>query len=65
MPKPAKRLTTLPPYPFATIAQRLNEMKAAGQDVIARPTIDLVRAIGRRDHVIAGEWSNLVDPGDE
>jgi len=34
VPSPATRLTHLPPYAFAVISQRVNDMLAAGQDVI-------------------------------
>ena len=34
MPVPASRLTTLPPYPFAVISQRVRELQRAGHDII-------------------------------
>ncbi len=34
MPAPAHRLTTLPPYPFALLTQRVRELNAQGKDVI-------------------------------
>lgn len=35
MPKPAERLNTLPPYIFAVLGQRIQEMKSRGLDVIS------------------------------
>ena len=34
MPIPASRLTTLPPYPFAVLNQRVREIQRAGRDII-------------------------------
>ncbi len=34
MPVPARRLQTLPPYPFAVLNQRMRELRAQGIDVI-------------------------------
>lgn len=34
MPVPASRLTTLPPYPFAVLNQRVRELQRAGRDII-------------------------------
>lgn len=34
MPKPAARLSALPPYPFALLNQRVRELNAQGHDVI-------------------------------
>ncbi len=35
MPKPANRLSSLPPYPFALLNQRIRELNAQGHDVIS------------------------------
>ena len=34
MPVPASRLTTLPPYPFAVLNQRVRALQRAGRDII-------------------------------
>jgi LL-diaminopimelate aminotransferase len=62
MPKPSQRLSNLPPYIFAVTGQRIQQMRASGQDVInldigspdlppPQPVIDeLARSANQANH---------------